>query len=118
MEYIKHWAGDENNALMFVGYQAEGTLGRRIQKGWKYVSLEGAEKGVELKLETVTVRGLSAHSDYRQMMSWLRHLRGRPRRIVCNHGEGSTIATFVRNLHREFRVETSAPKLLETIRLK
>jgi predicted metal-dependent RNase len=118
LDYIKEWAPDERNALMFVGYQAEGTLGRRIQKGWRYVSMEGDDKGLELKLEICTVRGLSAHSDYRQMISWLRDMRGKPRKVICNHGETNTISAFMRTLHRELKVETAAPRLLETIRLR
>ena len=118
IEYMKEWAGDPKNALIFVGYQAEGTPGKRIQKGWRYIPLEGQDKGLEIKLQVHTVNGLSAHSDWRQMTSWIRHLRARPRKIVTCHGEGTAISNMTRLLHKELRVETVAPRLLETIRLK
>ncbi|MEM7817262.1 MAG: beta-CASP ribonuclease aCPSF1 [Candidatus Aenigmatarchaeota archaeon] len=118
MEYLKEFAPNPANCLLFVGYQAEGTLGRRIQKGWRYIPVEGDEHGLELKLEIDTVEGLSGHSDVNQLVGWIRNLRAKPRKIIANHGENSVISTFVRTLHNELRVETVAPKNLETIRLK
>jgi hypothetical protein len=118
MEYVKEFSPNPANALLFVGYQAEGTLGRRIQKGWRYIPIEGDEHGLELKLQVDTVEGLSGHSDVNQLVGWIRNLRAKPRKIICNHGENSVIASYVRLLHNEFHVETVAPKNLETIRLK
>lgn len=118
MEYLKEFASNPSNCLLFVGYQAEGTLGRRIQKGWRYIPVEGDEHGLELKLEIDTIEGLSGHSDVNQLISWIRNLRAKPRKIICNHGENSVISTFTRTLHNELHVETVAPKNLETVRLK
>jgi KH/beta-lactamase-domain protein len=118
MEYLREWAPDPKNTLLFVGYQAEGTPGRRIQKGWRYIPMEGRDNGLQLNLEVSTVRGLSAHSDYRQMIDWLRSLHDKTSKIICNHGEASAITAFMRTLHRELKVETVAPRLLETVRLR
>ncbi|OYT67348.1 hypothetical protein B6V00_00895 [ANME-1 cluster archaeon ex4572_4] len=61
LEYLKGLASDEKNMLIFVGYQAEGTLGRRIQKGWKEVPLSDAGKirNIKMKMETKTIDGFS-----------------------------------------------------------
>lgn len=118
MEYLKNFAHDARNLLLFVGYQAEGTLGRRIQKGWKYIPVEGRDEGLELKLEVQTVEGYSGHSDARELMAFIRALRTKPKKIIANHGESMTISNFVRNLHKEFGVETQGPKILETVRLR
>ena len=103
--------------LLFVGYQAEGTMGRRIQKGWKNIQLDNG-KSIELNLEIATVEGLSGHSDHRQLLAFLDHLSAKPKKIIINHGENNKCVELARTIHKLFRVETIAPKPLETIRLK
>ena len=72
--------------LMFVGYQAEGTFGRRIQKGWKEMPISENGKNIMLPIrcEVATVEWLSGHSDYKQLINYIFHLRARPERIICN----------------------------------
>ncbi len=120
IEYLKHLAEDEKNTLLFVGYQAEGTFGRRIQKGWKEVPMEIEGKNVPVKINcsVETVEGLSGHSDQRQIINYLKRLKARPQRIICNHGESAKCIELAKTLHRIFKCETTAPKNLETIRLK
>jgi len=62
IEYLKRLGPDERNTLVIVGYQAEGTLGRRIQKGWKEmpISVEGKTQTVKINLEVTTVDGFPA----------------------------------------------------------
>ncbi len=116
MEYLQHFADNPKNMLIFVGYQAEGTLGRRIQKGWKQVQLENG-KSIELALEIETIQGLSGHSDHNQLLQFVGRLP-RPKRIFTNHGESVKCVELARTIHKIYKVETNAPKVLETIRLK
>ena len=120
IEYLKYLAEDEKNTLLFVGYQAEGTLGRRIQKGWKEIPMEvnGKKVPVKIKCRVETVEGLSGHSDQRQIINYFKRLKSKPQRILCNHGENSKCIGLASVLHKLFKVETLAPKNLETIRLK
>jgi KH/beta-lactamase-domain protein len=117
MEYLNEFAGNPKNTLVFVGYQAEGTTGRRIQKGWKDVQLDNG-KMLELKLEIATVEGLSGHSDHDQLMKFIGSLQNKPRKIIVNHGENTRCVELARSVHRAFKVETLSPKNLETMRLK
>ncbi len=117
IEYLQNFASDERNTLIFVGYQGEGTLGRRIQKGWKQVQLDNG-KAIELKLNIETIQGLSGHSDRNQLINFVRNLKAKPRRIIINHGDNGKCLELARDLHKMFKVETLAPKNLETIRLK
>ena len=78
-DYLNNLAADEKNALVFVGYQADGTLGRRIQKGWREVPL-GRRESIVINLEVITVDGFSGHSDRRQLMNYVGHVRRTPRR--------------------------------------
>ncbi|MFH0956265.1 MAG: beta-CASP ribonuclease aCPSF1 [Candidatus Aenigmatarchaeota archaeon] len=121
VEYFKALAPDKKNMLIFVGYQAEGTLGRRIQKGWKDIPLSkegGKTRAIEINMEVFTVHGLSGHSDRKQLVSYIYNLPGRLERILVNHGESSRCAEFARDAHKIFKCETMAPKNLEAVRLK
>lgn len=118
--WLRNIASESRNALVFVGYQGEGTLGRRIQKGWKEVPMEekGRTVGVPVNCEVTTVAGLSGHSDHKQLINWLSRLRQTPERVIVNHGENAKCIEFARAAHKLLRCESTAPKALETIRLK
>ncbi len=120
MEYFKHWADDENNTLIFVGYQAEGTLGNKIQRGWKDVSLmeRGNQITVEIKMDVESSEGFSGHSDRRQLIRYVSALDPQPHRICMCHGEESKSIELAYALKRKYGIETIVPKNLETVRLK
>src|SRR3989338_58102 len=120
VNYFKAFAEDKKNMMIFVGWQAENSLGRKIQRGYKEVPMEidGRTKSVPLNLEVLTMDGLSGHSDYKQLMNYIGKLRNNPERIIANHGEAVKCIEFARNAHRIFKCETLAPRLLETVRLK
>jgi hypothetical protein len=120
MEHLKALGEDKNNTLLFVGYQGEGTMGRRIQKGWKELPIrnQGKSNVMKLELQVETVEGLSGHSDRNQLINFVRRLRSRPERVILDHGDTMKPVNMARTLHKMFRMETLAPKNLETIRLK
>ncbi|RLJ07141.1 MAG: beta-CASP ribonuclease aCPSF1 [Candidatus Aenigmatarchaeota archaeon] len=121
IEYLKAVAPDPRNCLIFVGYQGEGTLGRRIQKGWREIPIrteDGRTKTLELKLRVETVVGLTGHSGRNQILSYIRHLSSKPERVIVCHGEAKKCLALARDIHRIFRVETLAPRNLDAIRLR
>lgn len=120
IEYLKGLAEDKKNTLMFVGYQSEGTFGRRIQKGWREIPMRvnGKNMALPINCEVTTVHGLSGHSDRKQIINYISRLKQSPERIICNHGDNMKCVELARTLHRIFKFETIAPKLLETIRLR
>ena len=117
MQYLRELSAEPKNMLIFVGYQAEGTPGRRIQKGWKQIQFEDG-KAIELNLEIVTVEGLSGHSDFRELVNYISTLSNKPKKIMVNHGDPLRCVSLARAVHKMFKVETLAPKNLETIRLR
>jgi KH/beta-lactamase-domain protein len=117
IEYLKVFSNDPKNMMVFVGYQAEGTLGRRIQKGWKDVQLETGEH-LELNMEINTVGGLGGHSHQQQLLDYLQHYNNKPRKIITNHGDATATVELARTIHKLFRIESVAPRNLETIRLR
>jgi hypothetical protein len=119
LEYLKALADDKKNCLLFVGYQAKGTLGRRIQHGWREVPLRIGTKRetIKIKLQVETVEGLSGHSDYNQLISFVNKLPTKPNKIIANHGDNTKCIELASSLYKLFRCETIAPRNLETIRL-
>jgi predicted metal-dependent RNase len=119
LEYLKGLGPDERNTLVIVGYQAEGTLGRRIQKGWNEVPLssEGRTQTVKINLEVVTVDGFSGHSDRNQLMDYVRRVYPKPSRVITNHGDESNCLDLASSIYKKHRIPTMAPMNLETIRL-
>jgi len=120
VQYFRQWAPEPNNTLCFVGYQADGTLGRRLQKGFTDVPIQDGGKTTMVKIgcDIVTIDGFSGHSDRRQLMDYVKAFNPKPKRIICHHGDSHTCAEFRKDLAKVFRVRTHAPKNLETIRLK
>jgi hypothetical protein len=121
IEHLKALAEDPRNTLIFVGFQAEGTMGRRVQKGWKEIPIKsdnGRTTALNLKMEIQTVEGLSGHSDRNQLLSFVHRLAAKPDRVIVAHGESQKTLDLARTIHKIFRVETSAPKNLESVRLR
>jgi KH/beta-lactamase-domain protein len=121
IEHLKALAEDSKSTLVFVGYQAEGTMGRRVQKGWKEIPIKvdsGKTATLNLQMDVQTVEGLSGHSDRNQLLSFVHRLAAKPDRVIVAHGENQKTLDLARTIHKIFRVETSAPKNLESIRLR
>ncbi len=119
MEYFKGWAPDEKNAMAFAGYQAEGTFGRRLQRGLREATVMdgGRTTTVPVRFEVGTCEGFSGHSDRVQLMNFLATVEPRPQRVMVCHGEEQKALDLASSLHKRFNVETRAPYNLETVRL-
>ena len=118
MEYLKALGPQENNTLVFVGYQGEGTLGRRIQKGWKEipVSNNGKTTTMQINLNVETVDGFSGHSDRQHLIEYVKRLNPRPEKIVTSHGEENKCTDLASTIYKKFKIETRSPMNLETVR--
>ena len=121
IEYLKGLAHDKKNTLMFVGYQGEGSPGRRIQKGWKEVpvsSEEGKTKTIAIEMDVQTVSGMSGHSDRNQLINFIKNLSCRPERVITAHGDKANCIDLAKDIHRMFGCETISPKTLDVVRLR
>ncbi len=120
MEYVKNWSDDTKNTLVFCGYQAEGTMGRRIQKGLSELTVydKGKPMTVPFRMDVETVDGFSGHSDRRQLVNYISSLEPKPERVVICHGEEHKCTDLASALHKKFNIETRAPMNLETIRMR
>jgi KH/beta-lactamase-domain protein len=119
MEYFRAWAHEEKNGILFVGYQADGTFGRRLQRGLGEATFmdSGRQASVGVKLEVATIEGFSGHSDRVQLMNYLATVDPRPSRVLLSHGEESKALDLAASLHKRFNVESRVPYNLEAVRL-
>ena len=94
--HLKHNLWRKECAIVFVGYQAEGSLGRALLEGARSVKLFGEEIAVNARI--VNFKGLSSHADRDHLLAWARHFAPRPRHIFVVHGEASVTEIFAQHL--------------------
>jgi KH/beta-lactamase-domain protein len=121
VQYLRALAEDGENSLVFVSYQVSGTLGSRIQKGFRSfeaIDAKGRTQLVKINMKIFTLEGFSGHSSRSQISQFLRRIQPRPRTIIINHGEEAKCVSLSTMIHKKLRKSTKAPKNLETILLK
>ncbi len=119
MSWLEHLGPDPDTTMVFVGYQAHGTLGRRIQNGWTEIPMRGrGGRGNQLTLEldVETVDGFSGHADRQGLMNFVRTMNPRPEKILCVHGDESSTRDLSSGLYHDLNIRTFSPKNLETFR--
>lgn len=120
IEYFKSLADDEKNTMIFVSYQIEGTMGRRVQKGLNEVTMMGSDGRLDIakvRLRVESIEGFSGHSDRRQLINYLTHLQPKPERVVVCHGERAKCLGMANFLQRRCELQAFAPSVMETFRL-
>ncbi|WP_456368979.1 beta-CASP ribonuclease aCPSF1 [Thermococcus sp.] len=121
VEYFKQLAPDPKNSIVFVSYQAEGTLGRQVQRGLREIPIvgeDGRTEVINVNMEVHTIDGFSGHADRRELMSYVARVRPRPERIITVHGESHKCLDLSSSIHKKFGISTRAPNNLDAIRLK
>ena len=120
LEYFRNFAPNPKNKILFVSYQVNGTLGRRVMDGARQVTIMGRDGKVEvvtINCGTEKLEGFSGHSDYNQLMSYVQRLRPKLRRVLVNHGERRKSQNLSSSINRMYRVTTHYPQVQEAIRL-
>ncbi len=102
--------------ILFVGYQAEGTLGRQIIDGAKSVRIHGQQYPVRARI--TQIQGFSAHADRNELVKWLSNLSVNPRRIFITHGEVESAEQFSRYLRRKNGYNTMVPEFGAMVNLE
>ena len=105
--HLKHNLWRPQSTILFVGYQAEGTLGRKLLDGATSVKLFGEEIGVAAKIETM--EGISGHADQKILLDWVGAMKKMPQKVFVNHGEGESAEAFAQLLHDKFSLDAEAP---------
>lgn len=121
VQFLKLLNHDEKNAILFVSYQVEGTLGRRIQKGYRDIRFEssrGKSNVSKMQMRVFTLGGFSGHSSRSQIISFIRKVRPKPALILTDHGEASKCMGLASLLHKRLKTDTRSLVNTETIVLK
>ncbi len=113
--HLKHNLWREECSIVFVGFQAQGTLGRQIVDGAKTVKL--FSEVVAVRAMVYTIGGLSAHADKNGLMDWLTHFSKKPKKVFIVHGEEKTSIDFAQSVHERFLIDTHVPRPLEEFML-
>ena len=116
MHHLIRYLPDPESCLLIVGYQAQGTLGRRLFDGVKKVRIYGQE--VEVKAEVKAVGAFSAHADRRKLTEWLRPDNDIiPKKIILVHGDPDVQEEFAAHLRNALDTEILIPEFLDEIEL-
>lgn len=109
--HLKHHLWRVTSHIVFMGYQAEGTIGRRIVDGAKMVRLFGEE--IAVKAHIHTLGGFSAHADQRGLLNWLSHFKNPQLEIFINHGEEKISTELAERIRERFPFKTTLPRWRE-----
>lgn len=93
--HLKHNLWDPKNTIVFVGYQAYGTLGRALVEGAKEVKLFG--ETIKVQAEILRLEGISGHADKKGLIRWIREFEKQPEMVFVVHGEDK-VCDILRNV--------------------
>lgn len=119
VEYFDKLLHDSKNSIVFVSYQGEGSLGRKVQKSVNEITMmeKGHARVLKIEMEVHTVIGFSGHSDRKELLKYATKVFPKPEKVFLIHGEKSKCISLASTLHKIMKIETKAPDVLETIRL-
>lgn len=107
--HLKHNLWKAKNSVVFVGYQANGTLGRKLKDGATKVKLLGEE--VAVKAEIHSIDGFSAHADQQDLINWISSFKKKPKKIFIVHGEEESSIPFARLINEELNIQAIIPNM-------
>ncbi|MDA4117217.1 MAG: beta-CASP ribonuclease aCPSF1, partial [Thaumarchaeota archaeon] len=120
LQYFEHIAPSDRNKILFVSYQVQGTLGRRVLDGTRQASLlgdNGKIKIVDVNASTEKVDGFSGHSDYNQIIRFIGKMRPKLQQVVVQHGDKRKIENLAYVIQRIYRIPALRPAVQEAIRV-
>jgi metallo-beta-lactamase family protein len=109
LHHLRNNLGDPRTLILLVGFQAENTLGRKLAEGWEEVRIFGEPFHPRARVQQIDA--FSAHADRGELMTWVRGLMHKPRRVFVVHGEEAQSLAFAEALRDEGLREVTAPEL-------
>ncbi len=123
MSWLRLLGSDSDSTLTFVGYQAQGTLGDKIQRGEDRIPVQDPDdprrnNTLSLEMGVETVDGFSGHADRQGLENFVRTMNPRPEKVLCVHGDEGSVQDLSSALYHDYNMRTFAPKNLETFRFE
>jgi metallo-beta-lactamase family protein len=106
--HLKHNLWKKEASVVFVGYQAEGTLGRRLLEGEKSVKLLGED--IAVNAEIYNIEGFSGHADKPALLNWIEGFKEKPGQVFVVHGERESKEAFAKAVRERFGIDTVIPR--------
>lgn len=113
--HLKHYLGDERTEVLFVGYQARGTLGRALQNGAQEVRIDG--ETYPNRARVYTLSGYSAHADREGLLDWLGGMRRLPEQVFVVHGEEAASRALAEGIRERYGIEATVPAMGQEVSL-
>ena len=113
--HLRHRLANPHTTVLFIGFQAAGTLGRRLVDGASTVRIFGEE--VPVRAQIATLGGFSAHADQSALLGWLGHLRRPPEQLLLVHGEANIAKAFAERIEERFGWQAQVPDHGQQLRL-
>ncbi len=105
--HLKHNLWRTDSTILFVGYQSEGTVGRKLMDGADSVKLFGEE--IAVKARIASLAGISGHADRDMLLDWVGHMTAKPRQIFVNHGDDEVCDAFAKTVEEKLSIPAVAP---------
>ena len=113
LNYMETRSGNSNDTLLFVGYQAEGTRGRKLLEGAKKIKVYG--KWLPFNMQMEHIEGLSAHGDQNDLIDWLSEIKEQPEKVFIIHGETEQAGALSKALEEKKGWQAQIPQLNQTV---
>ena len=113
--HLRRNIGMPQSTILFVGYQARGTLGRRILEGEQEVRIHGRQYRVKARVERI--EGFSGHADRSALMRWLGYFQTPPQRLFLTHGDEDEALSLAERVRDELGWEVEVPKYQQVVDL-
>lgn len=113
LHHLVRYLGDKKSTVLIVGYQAQGTLGRKLYSGERRVDV--LSERIDVKAEIISIGAYSAHADQRQLVKWIQSAAKPPKHVYCTHGEEAASAALASRLTEETGIRADVPRPGDTI---
>lgn len=113
LHHVRNFGTDYKNTILFVGYQAMGTRGRKILEGEREVKIHGQYYSITAKIKQIT--NTSAHADYKEILQWLGELKKSPTKIFVTHGEPKAAEAMKEKIKHKYKWNAITPEYQETV---
>lgn len=115
LSYLEHYIGLPETTVILVGYQAEGTRGRKLLEGATELKIYGKYYPVLAKI--LEIEGLSAHGDQNDLLNWLSELENKPKKVFLVHGENQPADELRIKIQEKFGFDCSVPLMGQEIEI-
>jgi len=115
LSYLERYIGLPETTIIIIGYQAEGTRGRKLLEGEKEIKIYG--KFYDVKANILEIEGLSAHGDQKDLLNWLSELQNTPKKVFLVHGENEAFEELGTKIKEKYGFDCVIPQMNQEFEL-